>query len=141
MTAPIKIVDPKTGVVARVTQFGQLVTAPLNFSTPVNVKLDVINTVFTIINPQDGKNIIIDSLVITANKNVGVNDATVTLYSAVDDEDIAPGAAEILFEMKKNTNIVLTGLNFIIPEGRYFLAKTDDADIYITAGYYYAPID
>ena len=141
MPAKTIIVDPKTGISARVTEFGQLVTAPLNFSTPVSVEVDDINTAFLLVSPEDGKNIIVDSIVITGNRDIGVNDATVVIYSATSEDDINPVAAEVSLEIAKNSNIPLTGLNFIIPEGRFFLAKTNDATVFITIGYYYAPID
>ena len=47
MSTPVNIKDSTTGTVAKVTRFGQLVVAPLQYSTPVADEVDVINTAIT----------------------------------------------------------------------------------------------
>jgi hypothetical protein len=126
------------GSEARVSSRGQLVVAPLDFSTPYNVKAEVINTAYNLVKPKLGWQFIVTDILLYANKNVGAADATVNLYeaTAVDSLTIAKSIIEI--EMLKQTSINLTGLNMIVTEGRWINIKTDDDDIFATIMGYYA---
>ncbi len=53
---------------ARVSAKGQLSVGPLRHSTPVNVKVDVINTAYSLIVPSSSKQIVITDIILTANK-------------------------------------------------------------------------
>lgn len=140
MVAHVVIVDPVTRMKARVTEFGQVVVAPVNYSTPVTVEMSSINTPYLLVSPKEGKSVVITAAILTANKSVGVNDATVTIYAS----DTADGAvttdAIVSLEMIKNSTLPLTGLNFIVPPGKFILSTTNDATVFITAGYYTVPL-
>ena len=140
MSAPVYIVDPKTGHKATVSEFGQLTTAPVDYSTPVQQKLDVINSAYTMIKPVDGKLIIITDIILTANKNVGVNDATVTIYTSKTEGELIAVGNIIELEMQEKTSLPITGINAKVDGGLYVNAKTDDNDVFITIMFYRVPI-
>ena len=141
MTLPTTIVDPYTKVAARVSEFGQLAIAPLAYSEPSFKKLDVINTAFNFIEPQHGHQIVITDIILTANKAVGTNDATIDIYEA-DAVDTAVITKEIIeLEMIKQSNLVLTGLNLLVPKGLWVNAKTNDNDIFVTIMFYRVPVE
>jgi hypothetical protein len=141
MSAPTVIQDAKSGQRATVTKFGQLVVAPVDYSTPVAKTLDVINTAYNFIEPSYQQNIVITDIILTANKNVGATDATVTLYEA-DEIDTTTSTNDILnLEMIKQSNLVLTGLNMLVSEGKFVNAKTDDDDVFVTIMYYKVPVE
>jgi hypothetical protein len=126
------------GTKAIVTSNGQLVTAPLSYSTPVFTRLAVNNQGYTFFEPINSDLFVITDIIADADKGVGANGATVIVYEA-EDADIATVSKTIIqFEMLKNTSKILTGLNFIVSTvGRFVNAKTNDNNISMTiAGYY-----
>ncbi len=130
-----------TGHTARVTKYGQLIVAPLDFSVSQATKLEVANTAYNFVTPKQNKIIVITDILLYANKNVGAGDATVDVYTS----DVGPDSTTIKesiiqTEMLKQTSRDLTGLNLKVNAGRWVNAKTDDDDIFVTLGYYYAPI-
>jgi hypothetical protein len=141
MSAPTVIQDAASGNRATVTRFGQLVVAPVDYSTPVAQTLDVINTAYNFVEPSQDQNIVITDIILTANKNVGATDATVTLYEASDIDTVTSDKDILNLEMIKQSNLVLTGLNMIVTEGKFVNAKTDDDDIFVTIMYYRVPVE
>ena len=139
MVTPVVITDPRSKNKATVTEFGQLIVAPVAYSTPYSVKMDANNTAYNLVSPVDNKSIVITGVILTANKNVGAGDATIVLYYATTSDTLTPVGEVVSLEMKKNTSLPLTGLNLIIPKGNFLLAKTDDNDVFISIGYYRVP--
>lgn len=139
MTAPVKIIDPHTGIGAKVTEFGQLVTSPIDYSISSQIVALVADLPYTLVNPEHGRSIIITSILLTANKDVGVNDATVTLYSS--STSTATTGSDILqIELARNGQLPLTGLNLRIDSGLFLNVKTDDTTVYATVFYYRVPV-
>lgn len=142
MTIRMQIEDCHgTGSTARVTEYGQLIVAPLDFSSSQAIKLETANTAYNFVAPVQDKIIVITDILLYANKNVGAGDATVDVYTS----DVGPDSTTIKesiiqTEMLKQTSRDLTGLNIKVNEGRWVNAKTDDDDVFVTIGYYYVPI-
>ena len=122
---------------AQVTSRGQLVTAPLDFSSAYNATADVINTGYNLVTPQTSKRFVITDILLYANRNVGVNDATVEIYEASSDSSTTVDKSLFLAEMVRQAARDLTGLNLLVTEGKWVNIKTDDDDIFATImGYY-----
>ena len=139
MTAPVRIVDPHTGVGAKVTEFGQLVTSPIDYSISSQIVATVDDLPYNMVGPEHGRSIIITSIILTANKDVGVNDATVTLYSA--STSTATTGEDILqLELERNGKLVLTGLNLRVENGLFLNVKSSDSTVYATVLYYRVPV-
>ena len=130
-----------TGHGAKVTEYGQLVTGSLDYSTPVAQTLSSINTAYNFVTPISGKRIVITELLMYANKGIGANDATVEIYEADGVDETTISKSIISTEMLKQTSRDLISLNMIVSEGKWVNAKTDDATIFITIMYYYIPVD
>jgi hypothetical protein len=130
-----------SGVSTKVSEYGQLIVAPLDYSTVSTVKMEAASTAYNYIKPKQGHKIVITEILLYANKNVGAGDATVTIYTS----DVGPSTTTVKetileTEMLKQTARDLTGLNFLIEnEGRWVNGKTDDDDIFCSIGYYYVP--
>jgi len=140
MSASVVVQDSSTSNRATVTKYGQLVVAPTDYSTPKAVKLDVINTAFNFVEPVAGSEIVITDMILTANKRVGANDATIVVYEA-DEIDSVTSTNDILnLEMLKKTTVPLTGMNMLVGEGKFINATTDDNDVYITIMFYRVPV-
>lgn len=122
---------------AIVTSRGQLVTSPLEYSTAYTKEVNATATAFNFIGPVTGKRFVITDILLYADKNVGVNDASVQLYEATSSASTTISKTILDIEMVKQTNRDITGLNLILTEGRYLNIKTDDATIFATVmGYY-----
>ena len=125
----------------RVSEYGQLVTGAIAYSTPVAQTLTVINTAYNFVAPLSGHKIVITAMLLYANKNVGVNDAIVNVYEADAEDELTIANPIITTEMVKQTSRDLLNLNLIIQEGKWINAKTDDASVFMTIMYYYVPVD
>ena len=128
----------QTGV--RVSDSGQIVTAPFAYSTPIATTLDVAGQAYNVINANTGSRIVITDVVIYGNKNVGAGDATFDLYeaSAADSTTIDKSILKLEI-VKQNPPVTLTGLNLITSVGVFINAKTDDDDIFLMVGAYFIP--
>lgn len=139
---PSLIKDPKTSSTARVTRFGQLVVAPIQYSTPVTVDLDTINVAFNFITPVDGKVVVITDIFVSADNGVSnTTPAEVEIYTS-DEMDSTTVIDSILQpRLTRASNIPMTGLNLLIDEGVWVNAKTNDNDILLTIMYYRIPVE
>ena len=139
MTAGIRLVG-KNDQAVLVTEFGQLVVAPIDYSTSVNAEMSVDDQAYNLVGPSSGQEIIVTDIILTANRNVGVNDATVTIYIA-DGPDVTAEAGDILqLEMLKQSTLSLNGLNLKIPKGKWINAKTNDNTVFVTLMFYRVPM-
>lgn len=142
MSANVGIKDSKTGQSVRVTRFGQLVVSPLDYSTPLERELDTINTAFNFLAPEDGKNIVITDIVLSADKDVSnVDPAEIEIYEADAADSLTAAPSIISPRLIRSANLALTGLNLLIPEGKWVNAKTNDNNVLITIMFYRVPVE
>jgi hypothetical protein len=141
VATPTYIIDPRTGNKATVTKFGQMVTSPIDYSTPKTVEMTVINTPYVLIEPVEEKAPVVTTFIMTANKAVGTNDATISVYAADTFNAPLPTEPEIKLELAKNSQLALSGLNLLLPEGKFILAQTNDNTIFLTIGFYRVPVE
>ncbi len=126
---------------ARVTAFGQVITGPVDYNSVATQELAVASTVYNFVEPLAGHRIVVDGLLLYANRNVGVNDATVTIYESTVGPDSAVISQTILqTQMLKQSRADIIGINFLCSEGSWINASTDDDDVFLTVLYYYVPI-
>ncbi len=142
MSTPINIKDSDSGVVAKVTKFGQLVVSPLQYSTPVADELDVIDTAFNFIVPQQGHSIVITDIIVSADNNVSnVTPAEVAIYEAITADTTTIDTGIVSPRIVRADNLALTGLNLIVPEGKFVNAKTNDNNVLVTIMFYRVPAE
>jgi len=137
---PVTIKCSKTKQSALVTEYGQLVTAPISYSEPYYVDLAVAATPYEIVKGKTGKRFIITSLLVASDKNFAstTTSETVTVYEAAA-EDISASLNTIFqVDLLRNDRLVATGLNLITLEGRSLvgIAPTSVAVDVTIAGYY-----
>ena len=131
-----------TKTLARVTTRGQLVVGPADFSEASTVTLGTDNVPVNLFGPISGKNFIITDILIYANRLVGVNDATVTIYeSSVGPASTTQTKVLLSTEMVKQSSRDLIGLNLEVAEGRWVNAVTDDDDVFVTVMGYYIKVN
>ena len=133
----VHIADPTNDTAVSVSSNGELHTAPLHHNQSIHYKLDTINTAYTFADIQTGKEMHLENILIYANKGVGTNDATVTIYTSLEADSLVVKDVIMEFEIPKYGTRDLIGLNLKLGGGVYLNAKTDDNDIFLTMmGYY-----
>lgn len=122
---------------AKVTSRGQLVTSPLEFSEVYNTVITEANTAFNIIEPKPNKRFVITDIILYANKDVGINDATITIYGSDAANSLEVLGVVTSLELPKKDKIIMNGLNILSTPGLWINIKSNETIIYVTmAGYY-----
>ena len=137
MTARVLLTDRDSDDAVVVTPRGQLVVAPLSYSTPVTKQLAVADTAYNFIEPLAGHFIVITDIIASAGKTVSnTTPADVVVYQAsaidtatVDDVIVQP-------QLLRGASSPLTGMNLEVPAGKWVNAKTDDAAVLLTIMFY-----
>lgn len=121
-----------------VTSRGQLVVAPIDFSTAYAVTAAADNTAYNFVTPQTGKRFVITDIILDAGKNVSATTAaTVVIYEAASASTTTVTKTILSLEMLKNTSRTITGINLIVTEGTWVNIKTTDAEVTASLlGYY-----
>lgn len=140
---PTKIIDPVSGMAARVTKFGQLVVAPIDYSIISQQVVAIDDQAYNLAGPTDGQQIVVTSIILTGGRDIGANGATVELYLADGPEEttFVPADAVFSLELLKNGQLVLPNLNLITTAGKWINVKTDDNTVYCTILYYRVPVE
>lgn len=125
------------GVRAFVSKRGELAVAPLDFDVTSSNNMAVINTAYNFYAPMQNMRFVITAILLYADKNVGATDASVQIYEASSASSTTVLNTILDFEMLKNTNRDITGLNLLVSEGVWINGKTNDNNVYGTImGYY-----
>lgn len=136
------IKDPKTGVSARVTKYGQLVISPISYSTPVTVDLGTINTAFNFIGPDARHSIVITDIFVSADNGVSnTTPAEIEIYTSAGPGSLVVVDSILQPRLTRSQNVSMTGLNLLIDEGVWVNAKTNDNDILLTIMFYRIPVE
>jgi len=142
MSTPVNIQDPRSKKSALVTKFNQLVVAPLDYSTPVEIQLDVINTAFNFIEPRPGQSVVITDIIVSADKSVSPSTpANIQIYGADAIDSLTVSIGAISPQLVSAANVSFIGLNLLVPEGKFVNAKTDDTNINLTVMFYRVPAE
>lgn len=139
MPLPIEIVNGH-GNVAKITSHGELIVAALSPNVSRHQTMALIDTAYNFAVPIRGQKMRLENILIYANKGVGVNDATVEIYTANAIDSLVAIETILTIELPKYASRDLIGLNLELPEGVYLNAKTDDATVYSTMMGYYADV-
>lgn len=140
MPLRVEIEDGRFGTrdVCGVTSRGQLITAPLEFNSPLYQSLNVANQAFNFVKPCAGKQFVIDGLIFSSDKNISTtNGAVIQIYEADGLDQLASSQELFRLDVGKLDKGSLTGLNVITNAGVWINAKTDTATCNVTIlGYF-----
>ncbi len=139
MSVPINILNKSTNRSAIITDRGQLVVSPLEFSDPVFKSLTNDGVSKNWFKPLAGKRLVITDVIIQTDRSV-TTQALIDIYET-DNEDSETIVKELFqFDLPKQESLVLIGLNIIITEGAFINAKADDSNVLITIGGYFVDV-
>ena len=142
MSLSIVLKDNNSGLTAKVTKFGQLVVAPLQFSTPKSDNLNVIDTAFNFIEPEQDHSIVITDIIISADNSVSnTAPAEIEIYEAAAFDTTTIDVGIVSPRLTRADNLALNGLNLIVPEGKFVNAKTNDNNVLVTIMFYRVPAE
>lgn len=126
----------------KVSSVGELIVRSFDYSTPVFKSLNSDNAAFNFFKPKAGFKFVLTDVIADANRDIGVNGATVDIYEANAEDSTTIDTQILQFDMPKNTSKILTSLNFItIGEGKFINAKSDDSNILLTISGFFVPAD
>lgn len=129
--------DGKNDRAVDVTPNGEMIVSAIKPNVSAHHKMDTINTAYNFAPIATGQRMILQSILVYANKNVGVNDATITIYTADAIDSITPITTILDFEVPEKQSRDIIGLNLDLGTGVFLNAKTDDNDVFLTMlGYY-----
>lgn len=132
------IVDPSTGVNAKISEAGELLVRPLDYSLAYSANADVINTGYNLVPPIAGSRFIITAILLTGNKNISATvDANVVIYEATSTSTTTSSRDLLPIEIAKSSVRDITGIRLSVRPGYWVNIKTDDDDVRCTIlGYY-----
>ena len=123
---------------ARVTDAGQLVTAPAEYNLTASQDMVAADTAYNLIAPITGQQIVVDQVILSAAADVSnVAQATIEIYEATSDSTTTVSRSLLVVGMVRFDLIAIPGTNLLVNTGRYVNAKTDDESVKITVLYYY----
>ena len=140
MTLPVNLEDPDTGASALITRFNQLVVAPIDYSTPVEDTIDIVDTAFNFISPVADKSIVITDILLNATRTSPVNGSVVQVYEADSATSILVLQQILKSDLTRQQTRDAIGLNLIVPEGRWVNVQSDELGIEVTLMFYRVPI-
>lgn len=122
---------------AKITKAGTLAVSPLEFSEPIFKEMGTDDIAVNFFKPKTGKFFVITSIIIHADKQVGVNGATVVFFEASNASTSTQDKVIFQTEITSDSDQVITGINWKVAEGKFLNGETDDDDIHANvAGYF-----
>lgn len=137
MPIGVYVRDGRNDRAVDITPNGEMVVSAIKPNISVHHKMDTINTAYNFAPIVTGKRMILQNILVYGNKNVGINDATVTIYTADALESTTPIRTVLEFEVPEKQSRDIIGLNLDLGSGVFLNATTDDNDVFLTMmGYY-----
>jgi hypothetical protein len=134
MSLSIEIEDGRGGTRNKVavTPRGQLVVAPIDFSSTTYNTMTVNDQAYNYVTPVRNRQFIITGIIVSGDRNVGTGGSEVEIYeaTAVDSTVVSNGLFQ--FTVGKNITLPITGLNVITNPGTWINAKMDDNNVNLT---------
>ena len=118
---------------AKVTDRGQVVVAPLDFSIPSSISLVCASTAYNFAAPKSNKIFIITDIIISSGSGAS---QIVDLYEANSETSLTVQKQIFNLDMSAKTYVPLTGLNWKLTQGFWLNAKSNGTTAMVTiAGY------
>jgi len=137
----VTIWDDKSQAAALVSANGELIVAPISYSTAYYKLIDVAVTPFEVVPASAGRKFIIDSMLLTTSKAFGTATTaeTLTIYEA-SPSDLSTNLKTVAeIDFLKNDRLVATGLKLAASTAISLVATATDTNVSVTiAGYYIA---
>lgn len=137
MPVGIKIIGPD-GNTPLITQYGELVVAPISYNIASTVSLIADDTGLVLVPPIMGKRIVVTGIILSGSKSISTTDAAdVEVYESTTGigEDVATSL--LLADVGRSQTPPIPPMNVITSEGTWVMAKTSDETVKVTVYCYY----
>lgn len=140
MATPVQIVGAG-GRPVRVTEFGQLVASPIDYSEPVFKAVDSAGSPFNFIAPKPGQAIVITDILISADRSTPNAGTLVEVYEALSATTLTVDKDILVDDLARQGRAVVTGLNLFVPGGKWVNVQADNAtgSVLVTIMFYRVP--
>jgi len=127
---------------ADVSVNGEMITRAFNYSTPAFQNMDQTTDAFNFQSPSVGEQFVITGVVLSGNRDIGVNGAITTIYEATGIDSTTITAARILLEVEipKSTVFPFLVPNILVGEGFFVNGHTDDNNVRVALYGYFVPV-
>lgn len=136
MTIGVNLQDPKSGILAKVSEQGELVTRPADYSKAIKKQITDSNAV-NFFKPQAGKKLIVTGIIINTDRNVGVNGSAIDIYETSTSTSTTIDSSIVSIDLAKNQTTPLVPLLIETEEGKFINGKADDFNVNVSVlGYF-----
>jgi len=123
---------------ARVTPYGQVVTAPIHYDDTAFNNMGTADTAYNFFTPKAGHRFIVTGIISFADKNVSdATDTDISLYESSTAASTTESKILVEWGQAQLTTVYIGPLNIIVTEGVYINGKTGDDDVHMTVTGYY----
>lgn len=137
MSINASLVGKLNDIRVNVTPFGQLVVAPLEYSSPITMAMDTIGVAFNFMAPVSDHFIVVTDIIVSADKDVSnTTPADVDIFTADAHDSVTPINEILRPQLTRASNFSLTGLNLKIDPGVWINATTTDTIVLLTVMFY-----
>tara|TARA_R110000765_G_scaffold402561_1_gene498377 strand:+ start:272 stop:688 length:417 start_codon:yes stop_codon:yes gene_type:complete len=131
-------IEGRDGRVPIVSAYGELVVAPLSYSSASVQLMDTINTGYSFIPPISRKKIVITGILLSTDKDVsGAVGSAIEIYESTTGAGTDVATSILQVDLIKQKTLSLIGLNLITSEGTWVMGKMSDDDVKVSIYYYY----
>jgi hypothetical protein len=143
MAVPFNIEGSSNGNRARVSRNGELIVSPLSHDDTSFQNMVLIDTAYNFYTPESGKEFIITSLIVFADKSISDTSPTIIeVYEASQPDTTTVDKTLLQFGMAKLSTLPIVPLRLKVNAGKYINAKTDDNNVLMTImGYHVEKTD
>lgn len=124
---------------ADVSGNGELIVRAFDYSDADFQTLNVDNAAFNFFEPISGERFVITGLVVSGNRDIGVNGAILTIYTADSATSTTPIATVFEIEVPKSTVLPFIVPNVRLEEGVFLNGKSDDSTVRVGMFGYFVP--
>ncbi len=138
MSVEFSLVDPSTGMTAKVGLDNALAVSPSQSSKTHNATLDVDATPVEIVAAKGGFIFCITGIILTGNKGISTSvDALVDIYTSTDSASATAVTTILSIPIARSSQTVITGVLLETEAGHFINGKTSDDDVLVTIlGFY-----
>jgi len=140
LTIGVNIKDPNTGVLAKISNNGEILTRPLKFSEIKFASITVADTANNLYKPRVPERFVINGIILNTNKDVGVNGAIVNLYESSSATSLTIDTQLLRLNILKNDTVIIGNILVLTTEGKFINVKSDDTIVNISVTGFYIDV-
>ena len=125
---------------ASISNNGEVITRPFNYSEFNSQTLNVVDTAFNHVGPKDKFRFVITGVVISGNRDIGVNGSILSIYTASTATSTTALDTPVQVEVPKSTVLPYIQPNVIIAENVFLNSKCDDDVVRVGIFGFFVPV-